>query len=207
MDWHKPALHTIHNRWELFSGPLLFRQGLVEALSVSSVADGTHEITIGGEIGELPRFLVEDVRSVALRRLEALPLAEEVAQLEFTGLTRLENRWLLSQADDHRIYDWEAAAFVTTCESLLVKKGRHINELRISGIAYDPDSPQLWLVSENYPSLLMLDMAKPKPCIERVYGIGAGTPSDVAIHDRKAWVTFDHNYFDARPGVVAFELE
>ncbi len=177
---------------ELMAGPLLLKQGSLEAIQLQG------EYVVGvGEFGEIRRWQISD-------HAAATPLALDpnLQSLEFTGLTALDGELYATTDESTAIWN------LTHIHRLELDFGEHVRperrseELLFSGISHHQGS--LLVLTENHTQILRVNPVDGS--VIEVIGIDAGEASDLDVHDGKAYVTVDHNYFDARPPLFVYKL-
>jgi hypothetical protein len=84
------------------------------------------------------------------------------------------------------------------------REGRRLQEYRIMGLEFHAE--RLYALTEYYPNILVINPASGR--IERVFALeGLRDQSGVAMLNGQAFVTVDHEYDEASPGLMVFDLE
>lgn len=182
------------SKTDLLGGPLLLKQGSLEGIAVDD------EVLLGiGELGAVARWRRE---GSSWQRTQDLALPVAVADFEFTGLTVHGDQLWASTDDSLLLVNLSTGEQVRPDLAAFLKAGREQSELLLSGLASDGE--YLYLLSENYASLIVYSTATER--VVEVIGIDPIEASDLAISKGRAWVSVDHNYFDARPPLYIYDL-
>lgn len=178
------------------STPLLMRQGRLEAIAWAGEA-----FHLVGEHGAFVRIDAE------FARLADQPLPPEIAGHEFSGLAAGPERFFLTSDGVSDVLTMsrstgEVEALVLDFGALSDPRDT-ASPLFWSGIAHD--TGLLYLAADAYP-IIAVASAETGEVID-VFGIdGALQFSDIAVSDGRVFLPRDHNYFDARPPVLVFDL-
>lgn len=179
---------------DLIAGPLLLKQGSLEGIQFQS-----EELVGIGELGALASWS-EDGNSWLRNPDQKLPAA--IADYEFTGLTQHRNQLWATTDEGLLLVNLTSGSQRRLDLSAYLKPNRRQSELLLSGLASDGE--YLYLLTENYASLIVYETETES--IQEIVGIDAIEASDIAIKDNRAWVSVDHNYFDARPPLHVYSL-
>jgi len=177
----------------LLSGLLILKQGRLEAITVA-------ERRVLG-IGEIGAIGVWEKGDGVWRRQQNIALPLSLADEEFTGICINSKGIWATVSETSNLINLGDGSYSTIDFRQLTKLDADLSALMISGI--DCDDDYFYLITENYTSIIILD--ETYTAVE-VIGIDAGEASDIAVHDRYAYVTVDHNYFDARPPVYRYRI-
>ncbi len=176
--------------------PLLMRQGRLEAIAQAN--DVFHLV---GEYGAVVQL------DEGLTRQADLPLPEAIAAREFSGMTAGHERFFFTADGATEVLMMDPrtgqAGALALDYGAFAQQGALLGDLRWSGIAYDDGL--LYLAGDLHPIIVVADAET--GAVKDVFGIeGALQFSDIAVSDGKVYLPRDHNYFDARPPVLVFDL-
>ena len=177
----------------LLSGPLLLKQGSVEAI----VTFGS-ELFVAGELGEVQVWRHGEHGIVWS---DPMPLSPPYDEFEFSGLTMFGGSLMAVDGESTLIHNLTTGKSYNLDFSSVLKEGRSADELVISGIA--SDFARLYVITENFSSVLVVH---PQGwMVERVVDIDDVEASDVAVYQGLVFVTVDHNYFDERVPILVYD--
>ena len=186
----------LENQTDLLGGPLLLKQGTLE--SIVFVQDDEPEVWGIGELGVLARWRWT---RAGWTRIDDLPLPAGLQASEFTGLTRLDGV-LYATTETLGVVNLSTGEMLEVRLGDRLKPGRAASEVMLSGLAHD--GSLLYLVTENHASLIAVEPETGE--VVEIIGIDAGEASDVVMQGGVAYVTVDHNLFDARPPLFVYEI-
>ena len=184
-------------RWNinLRDGPRLFNRGAIESLTLHSLEPTA--VSVAGNIGSLETWAR---RGATWRTLATTALP---AHAEYTGVAAVRGEHWLTRRDSVQIYVVERDQWLEPSSDLLLP-GRRLDELELSGIAFDPVNERIWLTAANYPSLLVLE---PETLmVTAAYLIDAPAPSDVAVASESLYVSASHGALEAPPPIYRYHV-
>lgn len=176
--------------------PLLMRQGRLEAIAWTN--DTFHLV---GEYGAAVTLNSD------FERLADQPLPDAIAGHEFSGVTAGPDRFFFTADGAAEVLTQDRntneVGAITLDYGAFAQADAALSDLRWSGIAYD--NGLLYLSGDAHPIIVV---ATPETgTVVDVFGIeGALQFSDIAVSDGKVYLPRDHNYFDARPPILVFDL-
>ena len=180
-------------------GPLLFRQGSSEA--VTGCQDG---ILVGGEIGRLEVWTISD-NAWTRDRVIPLPADFEDAEWSAAAVDPETGEIYLATGDRFQVEvlgsDGEFLRSLTL--NPVLEENRSTSEYERSGL--DLEDGQLYVVTENYGTLLRVD-PQTGAIIESIGLNHGGEISDIAVVGNRAYVTVDHDLFDPRLGIRVYDV-
>ena len=138
---------------------------------------------------------------MAGERQEDILLPAALVEVEFTGICANSRGLWATTSEELRIFSLEDGSYHAINIEAFTKPAGDVSSLLISGIDCDDDF--YYLITENYTSIIVMDE---NFSVIEIVGIDAGEASDIAVHDRVAYITVDHNYFDPRPPVYRYKL-
>ncbi len=181
-------------RVDLIGGPLLFKQGSLEGIEV---VDDT--VLAIGEFGAIWVWRRTDD---AWERLADQPLPQDIAELEFSGITNLAGRRLATSEDTPVIVDVDSGTVHEIDFDRFLKAGADPASLQFSGLA--SENGRLYVLTESYTSILVIDPSDFS--VLAVFGAEPGPAADLAVRDGRAYVVIDHNYNEPRPPLHVYDL-
>lgn len=188
------ALSSWSDKTDLVGGPLLLKQGALEAIEF---ADDT--VFAIGEFGAIRAWVRE---GDGWQRIDDVSLPAGIADMEFSGITQLDGRRLATSEESPVLVDLDTGTVHEIDGGDRLKPGADLGALQLSGLANE--NGDLYLLTETHSSILVVDPADYS--IKSVWGIAPGTVADLAVRDGKAYVVVDHNYLDEKPPVYVYEL-
>ena len=193
-------LDKLLSRTTMSRAPLIARQGSVE--TVAALESGA---VVAGRDHSLPTWQAADGvwrRGEPLRTDgSGLPMSGDVTAMAFEpGTGRL-----FAADEDGAL--WRQAQSGSGWEPLVlsgeVREGRTLDEYRIVGLEYS--AGRLYALTAHYPNILVIDPASGR--IEQAFALdGLQDQSGLAIVSGEAFVTVDHEYDEASPGLMVFDL-
>jgi len=188
------------DRFQLIGGPLLLRQG-----SIEGVVEIDDNLVFAGELGALIQVAVSP--QPQLSGQISLNSAQ-VVDTEFTGIEYVGNSFVLTADEAPSLIILSSQGELEkqnplAFEALDIKQGRNPGEYLLSGLSH---ADALFVVTENYSTLLRIDNIDSAQ-VTAAYGLlGAGEISDVCIAGDRILVISDHNLFDAKPPITEYRL-
>ncbi|MEM1209536.1 MAG: hypothetical protein AAGI54_09730 [Planctomycetota bacterium] len=188
------ALSSWSDKTDLVGGPLLLKQGSLEAIEF---ADDT--VFAIGEFGVIRAWVrVGD----GWERVDDVALPAGIAEMEFSGITQFDGRRFATSEERPVLVDLDTGTVHELDGGDRLKPGADLGALQLSGLANE--NGDLYLLTETHSSILVVDPADYS--VEAVWGITPGAVADLAVRDGKAYVVVDHNYLDEKPPVYVYEL-
>ena len=176
--------------------PLLLRQGSIE--TVTQVED---EFWLTGENGAFLR--VDQSGEI----IGSHPLPDMLTTTDLTGLAWGDGTMYVTSDDTMHV---SAVDVDTGNLRRLTLDFADVSEVPVadltflwSGVAYD--AGQLYLIAENYPLVVVAEASSGR--VTETIGIeGIHEFSDISLFDGHIVLPSDHNYFDARPPLLIYQI-
>ncbi|MEM8713456.1 MAG: hypothetical protein AAGG01_21130 [Planctomycetota bacterium] len=179
---------------QLIGGPLLFKQGLLEAIELVD-----EQLLAVGEFGAIR---VWEPSGDSWRRIDDIALPPSIADGEFSGIARLDSELVATSEDEPVIVDLRRGEVHELDFGSHLKDGADVSALEFSGLA--SANGLLYVLTETHSSVLVVDPDGYR--VAAVYGIKGGPVADLAVRDGRAYVVVDHNYTEPRPPMYVYEL-
>ena len=187
-------------------GPLLLRQGSVEAVTVmgSSGASGS-SLLVAGE--GVPQSLLDGRKPTDL-----LEWSSELSETEIAGITyrapapgEVEGRLYAVENDSAEVIELTPSGRLVSRWKPVIGGSfeDRISSYCFSGVSASGSS--LWIVSQSYSTLFEVDPITHE--IRRIVELPlVGEYSDVTVVGTDAYLTVDHDLFEERPPLVRVTL-